>query len=67
MWKDERWKFSGKLVQLTIKKSRSQLSEEETHILNTMNRILDEKNGDWFEGTEAYKKLSLPPSIKAHR
>lgn len=50
MWKEDRWKFSGDLVKLRIKKVKGGLDNVEQHTLSTMNRIVDENNGNWTEG-----------------
>lgn len=49
MWLEDRWKFSGKLVNLTSKKSREALSEQEQYEYETLNRIVDEFDGNWLE------------------
>ncbi|MFC4558996.1 hypothetical protein ACFO3D_12410 [Virgibacillus kekensis] len=51
MWKEDRWKFSGELVNLTIKKNKEgMLSAEEQHIFDTMHRVVNENRGNWLEG-----------------
>lgn len=52
MWKDDRWKFSGELVRMTIKMNKDGLDEEEQHIMDTMNRVIEENNGNWMEGID---------------
>jgi hypothetical protein len=47
MWIEDRWKFSGTMVQLTIKQSRGELDETDRYILDTLNRIVDEFDGRW--------------------
>lgn len=52
MWKEDRWKFSGELVRLTIKASKGSLDKMEQHVINTLQRVIDENNGKWTEGYE---------------
>jgi hypothetical protein len=52
MWKEERWKFSGELVRLTIKYNKGELTENEDRRLSTLQRIIDENDGKWTEGYE---------------
>lgn len=52
MWRDDRWKFSGELVRLTIKESKYGLSSEEQHKMDTLNQVVDENDGKWLEGYE---------------
>jgi hypothetical protein len=52
LWKDERWKFSGELVRLTIKENNGNLNEYEEEILKVMNRILEEFDNNWTDGFE---------------
>lgn len=49
LWKDDRWKFSGDMVKLTIKQKHG-LEPDEQHTLDMMNRIVDEHDGNWMEG-----------------
>ncbi len=49
MWQEDRWKFSGTMVNLTIKMSKEGLNEQEQHIHDTLNRIVEENNGNWLE------------------
>lgn len=68
MWKAERWKFSGQLVQLSIRKQRGQLSSEEMHVLETMNRVVSENNNDWLQGVEDVPfRKPKDRVLKAHR
>jgi hypothetical protein len=55
MWIEDRWKFSGAMVQLTIKKSRDGLDEAEQYILDTLNRIVEEFDGKWLENIPTKK------------
>lgn len=51
MWKNDRWKFSGKMVQLTIKQKKfGQLESHEQRAMDTMNRIVAENGGNWLQG-----------------
>lgn len=53
MWKENRWKFSSELVNLTIKKNKhGKLSTDEQHIYDTMHRVVNENGGNWLEGYE---------------
>jgi hypothetical protein len=52
MWKENRWRFSGELVRLTIKQNQGLLDNIEQHRLSTMDRVIDENNGNWTEGYE---------------
>ena len=54
MWKENRWQFSGELVKLTIKENKVGLDTQETYIKETMNRIVDENDGNWTEGYDWY-------------
>lgn len=56
MWKDDRWKFSGDMVKLTIKESREGLTAEEQHTIRTMNRIVEENDGKWVDEEPQVKK-----------
>lgn len=50
MWKDDRWKFSGLYVRLNTKKAKRGLDESEQMILDTMDKVVKENNGDWMKG-----------------
>jgi hypothetical protein len=53
MWKENRWQFSGELVKLTIKQNKiGSLDPQEVHVMNTMQRVIDENDGNWTEGYE---------------
>ncbi|WP_458459944.1 hypothetical protein [Pseudobutyrivibrio sp.] len=52
LWKQDRWKFSGDLVKLNIAKSRNKLTEEQSHQLETMNRVVEENDGNWLDDYE---------------
>lgn len=52
MWKESRWQFSGDLVRLTIKQSKSGLDNIELYTLRTINRVIDENDGKWTDGYE---------------
>lgn len=55
MWNSDRWKFSGIMVNLTIKQSNDELTDLDLKILDTMNRIVEENDGVWIE-EPSYKK-----------
>jgi hypothetical protein len=55
MWQEDRWKFSGEMVKLTIKQSRSELTDIEKHNILCMNRVVEENNGEWLK--ETVKKI----------
>lgn len=52
MWTENRWQFSGDLVRLTIKQSKDTLDNIERYTLQTMNRIINDNNGNWLDGYE---------------
>lgn len=56
MWNEDRWKFSGELVRLTIEQRRNALTDEQQSIMDTMNRIISENHGDWLG--DKIKKIS---------
>jgi hypothetical protein len=62
MWDSDRWKFSGIMVNLTIKKAHEGLNEEEQSLLETLNRIVEENNGNWLEEPKQHtrKKKGKP-------
>lgn len=48
MWKEDRWKFSGEMVKMTIKESKvGKLDSLDQYKLDTMNRIVSENDGKW--------------------
>lgn len=49
MWIEDRWQFSGKMVNLTIKQSNGSIDEVEAYTLATMNRIVEEFDGKWLD------------------
>jgi hypothetical protein len=57
MWIEDRWKFSGKMVNLTIKKSREGLNNEEQYVLNILNQIVEEFDGRWLDDYQPPKKI----------
>jgi hypothetical protein len=63
MWKEDRWKFSGELVRLTIKASKGSLDKMEQHVMNTLQRVIDENDGKWTEGYD-YDNGVLRPKKK---
>jgi hypothetical protein len=65
MWKEDRWKFSGELVRMTIKRSKEGLSEKETRIIEAMNRVIEENNGDWL-GDYDWKTEGLKRKINMY-
>lgn len=62
MWVEDRWKFSGEMVNLTIKKAHEGLSEEEQKLVDTMNRVVDENGGNWLDEPkqQIHRKKSRP-------
>jgi hypothetical protein len=52
MWKENRWRFSGELVKLTIKQNKDGLDNIEQHRMDTMQRVINENDGNWTEGYE---------------
>jgi hypothetical protein len=67
LWRTDRWKFSSDMVKLNGKRSRAELTEQEQHTLNTMNRIVDEHDGDWMEGHEIKdRKIQLIKKRQPH-
>jgi hypothetical protein len=52
MWRENRWKFSGDLVKLTIKQNKTGLDDIEKHTLETINRVVKENDNNWLDGYE---------------
>lgn len=58
MWREDRWKFSGELVRMTIKESKYGLNNEEQHKMDTMNQVIDENDGKWLEGYDVTRIMN---------
>jgi hypothetical protein len=56
MWRENRWRFSGKIVNLTIKQSEGKLTPEEKYEKEIMDRIVEEHNGQWLDEYIPHKK-----------
>jgi len=52
MWIEDRWKFSGDLVRLTVKQNKSGLGNIEQYTLDTINRVVAENDNNWLDGYE---------------
>jgi hypothetical protein len=50
MWKEDRWKFSGEMVKLTIKQNRFGLTDEEQYKMDIINQVVEENDGKWLDG-----------------
>lgn len=64
MWKENRWQFSGDLVRLTIKQSKSGLDKLEQHTLTTLNRVINDNDGKWTDGYEWTEGVLRPNKKK---
>ncbi len=55
MWREDRWKFSGELVRLTIKEAKNELNSEEQRKMDTLNQVVNENDGKWLDGYDISK------------